>query len=68
MSVPAARREAVPVRVRLDGIDRSLPVWAAAALALPTGTIDHVIEDVGRLATLDHVGPLMARMSGRTSS
>ncbi len=34
MSVPAARREAVPVRVRLDGIDRSLPVWAAAALAL----------------------------------
>jgi len=34
VSVPAARREAVPVRVRLDGIDRSLPVWAAAALAL----------------------------------
>ena len=34
MSVPAARREAVPVRARLDGIDRSLPVWAAAALAL----------------------------------
>ena len=34
MSVPAARREAVPVRARLDRIDRSLPVWAAAALAL----------------------------------
>jgi len=34
VSVPAARREAVPVRARLDGIDRSLPVWAAAALAL----------------------------------
>jgi 2-methylcitrate dehydratase PrpD len=39
-----------------------------AGLALAPGVVDHVIEDVERLATLDHLGPLMARVSGRTSS
>ena len=36
MSVPAPARAAAPptLRARLDGVDRSLPVWAAAALAL----------------------------------
>jgi 2-methylcitrate dehydratase PrpD len=39
-----------------------------AMLALPEPVIDRVIEDVGRLATLPHLGPLMARVSGRTAS
>ena len=39
-----------------------------AALALSADAIDRVIDDVGRLATLPAVGPLMARLSGRTSS
>ena len=36
MSVPAPARAVAPsrLRARLDGVDRSLPVWAAAALAL----------------------------------
>jgi 2-methylcitrate dehydratase PrpD len=38
-----------------------------AGLLLPAATIEHVIEDVGRLATLHRIGPLMARFSGRTS-
>jgi 2-methylcitrate dehydratase PrpD len=39
-----------------------------ATLALTADAIDRVIADVGRLATLPAVGPLMARLSGRTSS
>jgi len=47
--------------------DLELKFRGNAALALPVALIDTVIEDVGRLATLPHLGPLMARMHGRTS-
>ena len=39
-----------------------------AALALSADAVERVVQDVGRLATLDHLGPLMAHMSGRTTS
>ena len=39
-----------------------------AGLALSADAVDRVVEDVGRLATLGHLGPLMARMSGRAPS
>ena len=39
-----------------------------ATLVLARDAVEHVVEDVSRLATLPNVGPLMARLSGRTSS
>jgi len=39
-----------------------------AALALSADAVERVVQDVGRLTTLDHLGPLMAHMSGRTTS
>ena len=39
-----------------------------ARLALSADVVDAVVDDVGRLATLSHVGPLMARLAGRAST
>jgi 2-methylcitrate dehydratase PrpD len=39
-----------------------------AALALAADAVERVVEDAGRLATLPHLGPLMDRLTGRTSS
>ncbi len=48
--------------------DLELKFRGNAALALAARDIEHVIDDVSRLATLPHLGPLMARVTGRTSS
>ena len=38
-----------------------------ATLALPADVVERIIEDANRLATLRHVGPFMARLTGRNS-
>ena len=51
----------------LDRRDLEKKFRGNATLALPADVAESVIEDAGRLSALPHVGPFMARLTGRTS-
>jgi len=51
----------------LDRRDLEKKFRGNALLALPADLVERVIEDAGRLSALPHVGPFMARLTGRTS-
>jgi 2-methylcitrate dehydratase PrpD len=50
----------------LDRRDLEEKFRGNATLALPLDAAERIIDDAGRLATLSHVGPFMARLTGRT--
>ncbi|HMH53031.1 MAG TPA: MmgE/PrpD family protein [Candidatus Acidoferrum sp.] len=51
----------------LDRRDLEKKFRGNATLALSGDVVERVIEDAGRLSALPHVGPFMARLTGRTS-
>jgi 2-methylcitrate dehydratase PrpD len=51
----------------LDRRDLEKKFRGNATLALSADVVERLIEDAGRLGALPHVGPFMARLTGRTS-
>jgi 2-methylcitrate dehydratase PrpD len=51
----------------LDRRDLERKFRGNATLALPGDAVERIIDDADRLAALPHVGPFVARLTGRTS-
>jgi 2-methylcitrate dehydratase PrpD len=50
----------------LDRRDLERKFRGNAGLALPAETVERIVEDAGRLVSLPHIGPFVARLTGRT--